>query len=359
VHIRPEATEGSARRDPSERRFAALDGLRAFAIAAVVWHHTGGPDDFFGRGFGVNTFFAISGFLITTLLLREQAATGTISVPRFYVRRALRILPLYYAVLLLYVALVAALERHTAAGAEFFSHLPWLSTFTANWVLGGAAGRRVIFVFAWSLSMQEQFYLLWPWVLRFARRRTSVVLAMVALLVVVHVPWIPLSQADAIWLGCGLACLRTDPIGARVFDRLAGGWWSAPLALALSLAPVAWPSAPQALTVGALAYLVAACAVRPGFLTPLLVNPVARHVGAISFGVYLLHMLAVNVARRAVPHAPQAVLFAVAFPLAVLAATATHRWFERPIRTLGSRALAPAPVPVALPSVPSTGAQVG
>src|SRR5450631_4176118 len=96
------------------RHFGALDGLRCFSIVPVVWHHcTPRPlPGLLGKGpAGVDLFFCISGFLITTLLLREKSRTGQIALHGFYVRRALRILPLYYAVLLSYVAFAALLPR--------------------------------------------------------------------------------------------------------------------------------------------------------------------------------------------------------------------------------------------------------
>src|SRR5262245_38294354 len=86
-------------------RFPELDGLRALSILPVIWHHstTRLLDGVLGKGpLGVHLFFAISGFLITTLLLRERRATGAISMKNFYARRSLRIFPLYYAVLGIY-----------------------------------------------------------------------------------------------------------------------------------------------------------------------------------------------------------------------------------------------------------------
>src|SRR5262249_56220139 len=98
----------------ARKHFASLDGLRALAILEVIWHHTvGGPSRF-----GANLFFLLSGFLVTTLLLRERKRTGSIDVLRFRTRRARRLLPLYYTVLLVYVAAVrllapaAATHRH-------------------------------------------------------------------------------------------------------------------------------------------------------------------------------------------------------------------------------------------------------
>ena len=128
-----------AESDPRDRflqtsYFPSLDGLLAVSIVAVVWHHAAGHrQGILGRGFlGVEHFFAISGFLITTLLLRERERTGTISLPSFYVRRTLRIFPLYYAVLALYVGLVALTAATTPAGAQFFANLPAFATYTST-----------------------------------------------------------------------------------------------------------------------------------------------------------------------------------------------------------------------------------
>ena len=98
------------------RRFSALDGLRALSVIAVVWQHTSGSPgpSFLQKGYlGVDFFFAISGFLITSLLLRERDGVGEISLRKFYARRALRIFPLYYLTLLAYIALIAATRRHS------------------------------------------------------------------------------------------------------------------------------------------------------------------------------------------------------------------------------------------------------
>src|SRR5215831_9494644 len=106
--------------------FGALDGLRCLSIIGVIWHRTGphGNHGLLSRGYlGVDLFFTISGFLITTLLLREQREEGRISLRNFYIRRTLRIFPLYYTVLALYVFLVWRFERNTPAGVQFFHNL--------------------------------------------------------------------------------------------------------------------------------------------------------------------------------------------------------------------------------------------
>src|SRR5689334_7860712 len=120
------------------RFFPALDGLRCVSILGVIAFHSGLTNpSFFGRngGLGVEFFFVISGFLITTLLLRERSDTGFISLKKFYIRRSLRIFPMYFTVLALYCVATLATDRHTPEGREFFHRLPIFFSFTSNWFI--------------------------------------------------------------------------------------------------------------------------------------------------------------------------------------------------------------------------------
>jgi peptidoglycan/LPS O-acetylase OafA/YrhL len=148
-------------------RFAALDGLRAFSVLAVIWTHVTGPHavNLLNQGNkGVDLFFAISGFLVTNLLIREWRRDGSISLRNFFIRRTLRIFPLYYAVLSMYCVLVFATFRGTPKAAEFWQNFPAFATYTSNWFvnLDNGAEHGVTFYFAWSLATEEQFYLFWP-----------------------------------------------------------------------------------------------------------------------------------------------------------------------------------------------------
>jgi peptidoglycan/LPS O-acetylase OafA/YrhL len=352
----------------SRKYFDALDGLRGLSILAVIWHHTGAHTGILSRGYlGVDLFFAISGLLITTLLLREQGRTGTVSLRGFYLRRTLRIFPLYYAVIALYLLLVTGLERATPAGAGFLANLPAFLTYTSNWFVDLGSGNRVIFYFAWSLATEEQFYLVWPSVVRYARAWYVPPLFMAGLVLLgestrwaVEGGWLagePLavrvlsSLATPIGLGCLAAYLLHRPAGFRVAWRLAGQAWSAPLAAGLLALTLAVDATPAALVALAMTYLVVACSIRPDHTLRLLLEHRAlRYVGTISYGIYLLHMLALNAARRLLPGGGALPLFVAASLLAILAASVSYRWFERPILALKGRLTGhvPArPVPVA------------
>lgn len=333
-----------------KERFAALDGLRALASILVVFHHVrpGGAylhvrpgGAYLDRRLGVNTLFAISGFLVTWLLLRERAKTGTIAAGRFHLRRAFRILPLYYVMLLVYIGATMLLERGTPAAADFWRNLPKFASFTASDVILHEG--RVIFLFAWSLSTQERLYLVWPWIVRLAQGRAVAVLAIAGLLTLVPTPFIPPGQATAIWMGCFLGALYHHPRGAALVRRVAGGWWSMPLAVAGILLPLAVPSVPLAFTLVSLCYLVAACVVRPGFLEPILAHPWMLYVGKVSFGIYLMHVLCIEVVDWFLPGAPLMVAFALSLALSVFAASLSFRIFETPVRDLGMRLVSPRP----------------
>jgi peptidoglycan/LPS O-acetylase OafA/YrhL len=141
-----------------------LDGLRAVAVAAVAWSHWE-RDYQFGIPFGagVHLFFVLSGFLITTILLDiRSAADRRAAVGSFYIRRALRIFPAFYVTLLLAWLGDVPLVRESLAW-----HLAYLSN---AWIVLGDRWPGSISHF-WSLAVEEQFYLAWPWLIVFAPRR--------------------------------------------------------------------------------------------------------------------------------------------------------------------------------------------
>lgn len=327
----------------ARRRFASLDGLRALGVLAVVWHHT------VARGWGgVSLFFALSGFLIATSLIRARRR-GRLSVGDFYARTARRILPLYFAVLALYVAMVLGLERDEIARGEFFSNLPAFATFTAHWFVD-LNHPRVIFYFVWSLSAQVQFYLLWPWI---ERRCRPAVAAACALGFLVTTQLVAAAAGDAardnIWLRVlssmpagimvgvllahALHAPRTFAVAHRACGRRGSGAVAVLAVAALGYSAEfggAWHDLLAAL---GYAFLIATCVVREDHdLAHVLSGSFIARVGAVSYGMYLLHMVAVNVVRRcAAWGSVQSVYleFALGAMLALGLALASHRWWER------------------------------
>jgi peptidoglycan/LPS O-acetylase OafA/YrhL len=328
-----------------------LDGLRAFAVLAVVWHHAHpGFDGIWltRHGFlGVDLFFVLSGLLITTLLLRERERFGTTSLKNFYMRRALRIFPLYYAVLFV-LAIYFGVARESAQAEAFMSELPWHAAYLSNWV-----EVHSMMSISWSLSAEEQFYLLWPPLLVWLGLQKGLAL-LVAFLVVnqavnfglfdpiladlgVHYDELHMLQATftPILLGVLLAAALHNNVWRRrlmTFAHTIAPW----LLVVLLLLLMSWPGdvrgAPRLGIHVLMTMLLAAVVLQPQHrLVRWLEWRPLVWVGTVSYGVYLLHMIGLDIARRALQRvgaaAPE-MLFVVGLAVTLVLAGLSYRWFE-------------------------------
>jgi len=354
----------------SVRHFASLDALRCLGIIGVIWQHNPGlPFEvmpFTDTGFsGVALFFVLSGFLITTLLLREESETGSINLRNFYIRRSLRIFPLYYAVLALYAILVFFLEKN-AAGKLFFENLPYYLTYTNNWFvdlkLNDDGQRRVIFIFAWTLATEEQFYLLWPSIMRFFRRHVAVIILLSIMAADVGLEFmfgrndlpqnaterllrIATSPSTEICAGVLLAISLHSKKGFEFIWKALGHPRSAWIAGLMALAVINWPGPAtsgwrlcQAII---FTIFVATCVVREDHgLSNILNRKVLIRIGVVSYGMYLLHMLAVNTVKLILPSIgidSSLFSFLLAVVIAYIAAEISFRVFETPMLNLKKR----------------------
>jgi peptidoglycan/LPS O-acetylase OafA/YrhL len=209
------------------KRIPSLDGLRALAIIFVIIFHARETNGFppwlrlsssYGT-FGVRIFFIISGYLITLLLLREKEKTGTISLWDFYVRRSYRILPAAYV----YILVIAIFGRDLANWKDFLVSILYVENYYSH---------APVFWHLWSLSIEEQFYLVWPpLLLFFFRKRIPIVIFALALAPAFRgfayvidqkhmLSWFPAVE-DALATGCLIALLgpKLDPL-RRWIDRL-------------------------------------------------------------------------------------------------------------------------------------------
>ena len=341
----------------ARRHFGSLDGIRALAIVAVVWHHSHPPALFNGvgeRGFlGVDMFFVLSGFLIVTLLLRERGRRRDISLKDFYARRSLRIFPLYYGVIAL-VALMALARPDGETASNFWSDLPYLLTYTTNWVL--AAGFLEV---TWSLAAEEQFYVVWPSLEKLGRRFSLVVLGVLLVLsqlIALHAldpvlfQWFGLGPDEPaflrqatftpILLGVGLAHLLHSPRGFAAARRALGARWASPLlaaALCVFLLFVprdiqGWPRLGVHLLM--VAFLASCVVDEEHGLAPLFRSRPLVRLGVLSYGIYLLHMLVEAGVAKALGKVDPSltggpIFFAVLLAGSYLVAELSYRYYEQ------------------------------
>lgn len=194
----------------------ALDGIRAVAVLMVFAVHAF-PEQTFPGGLGVDVFFLISGFLITRILLREHAKTGTIRLKEFYVKRLLRLWPPLIAMVVVMAGLVIALGE-SAVNTSVRSALALF--YTSNIVMTVTELSMGHLAHTWSLAMEEQFYLWWPLVLvlmlgrRLSHRTIAIILATAVAACLVgwvltadSAPFSPITKAAGLLAGCLTAIL--------------------------------------------------------------------------------------------------------------------------------------------------------
>jgi peptidoglycan/LPS O-acetylase OafA/YrhL len=346
------------------RRFPALDGLRAVAALMVVFFHFGGARWTWLSGWsGVQIFFVLSGFLITTLALREEDRTGRISLRDFYLRRALRILPVYLVVLTVLVGVYHTREQLRASGT--LAALPYyLSTVFTDFAPPGG------FVQSWTIGVEQKFYLVWPLVafavgaIPFARR-AGLTIALLALSLGVMVA---LHQGAAvhyatILVGCLLALLMHNRRSFRWVRPLTHPVAGIAVAAGFVAAQLAIPSATVRL--GGQPVVIAGYSLVIALLLPsLLHNGPLNWVlsrrpmvicGERSYSLYLVQGLAGIVVLDTLHTHPGLTQVALTALVALIIADVLYRWVERPMIDLGRRLTgagrrptgAPVPVPAA------------
>ncbi len=286
-----------------------LDGLRAVSVAAVAWSHWL-PAWQFGLPFGagVHLFFVLSGFLITRILLGLRAAPDRPSaVGRFYLRRALRLFPAFY------VVLAAAWAADVPLAATTW---PWHAAYLSNAYIAWQGVWQGHFSHFWSLAVEEQFYLLWPWAVVWlpARRLPWLFAATVLLGPATRLAadarglgepfWalVPGGSADSLGVGAFIAWMawaqrpgdavprvwpRAGAIGIAVWLALAIPEW---LGATLPSGITVWRQVAQALV---FAWIVwRGVEGWPGVVGRVLGHPAVVAVGRISYGIYLVHPFA-------------------------------------------------------------------
>lgn len=326
----------------------------------VIVYHGGFGLKYVPGGYGVTVFFVLSGFLITWLLLKERARTGDVSLRGFYVRRTLRIVPAFWAYWMFCVLYVWSRHRP----------IPWANAFSAlfyvsNYYNALYGDPNTGFSHTWSLSTEEQFYLLWPaaFLLLTARARKPVVWLLGAIAAV----WIYRvilifglgasnsylyaafeTRCDALLVGCLLAFVLYEGRWGRLWAALTGH----PALLLVTVAAMAVVSTVQWWTgllwtrdvvLGGLGPMLAAVALVQAVAFSdsrgwrWLESPVARYLGLISYSLYLWQQVTLHAATSRLEWAPHWVQAIGGIGLTVLFASGSYFLVERPFLRLKDR----------------------
>lgn len=355
---RPQTPKAAGRQHSTvddERAMVQLDGLRALAVLAVLWSHWAPQRWLFGLpwGTGVQLFFVLSGFLITGILLDHRpsdAASGVERIrvwSRFYIRRTLRIFPLFYLVLALSLIIGLGPIRQTWA---------WHASYLSNFYYFSGHPQDSFRHF-WSLAVEEQFYLVWPFLILLVspRKLPALIVLMIILAPLSRIALalfgysdlvirlLPSSCLDALGTGALLAWTKRFTVGSRCNSRtvallcLIVGLPAFILAGALEITGHApyWIK-----TLGHTGmdlfygWLVITASVGfQGWVGRLLQSAPAIYVGKISYGIYVYHFLVSSL----IPDVPlenttlRLLTFAV---VTFLMAAASWHFYERPLNRL-------------------------
>lgn len=297
-----------------------LDGIRALTVSFVVFYHMGFENS--PGSLGVTAFFVLSGFLITLLLLREQERHGRIDIWRFYVRRGLRIFPAFYVYWLARVALLCVFGK-TILWPQFIAS----AAYVTNYYHAVVGHQTSLVAHTWSLSVEEQFYLLWPvtavWLLKTPQQMSRRLLVMIALVVswrsfgrfVLGLPEVHAYEtldmrADHLLIGCWLAVVLKRESRTAIFRAITASAW-------FPLIPILLLVASDRLQAQGFVWRDSVGAfVDPWLVAVLLVQVIAfaQHrawrwlswrpvvlVGQLSYSIYLYHNLALNQADKYLP----------------------------------------------------------
>jgi peptidoglycan/LPS O-acetylase OafA/YrhL len=338
------------------RSIPSLDGLRAISVLFVILGHTNstfldsvrllGP--LRDGALGVNVFFVISGFLITHILLREADKFGHINVKTFYIRRAFRIFPPFYAFLGV-VTCLRIVHIYSFEWSSLLSSAAYVWNYSlqeGSWILGHT----------WSLSLEEQFYLIWPaCVVAFSRRAclkiagAAVVLSPISRVATYilfpawrgHIGMMLHTHIDTIMVGCFVALAFNLNLFPRIFHSLTRPMWIWLMAGYLFIAApylnnrfAGAFALPLGITLTSLscgAILVYVVRAPESVLGTILNQRWIKHFGVISYSVYLWQQMFTG---------EDASSFPLNVIFIVLCAEASHWFVERPFNRLRDRVLA-------------------
>ena len=366
----------SARASTARFYHPELDELRFFAFLMVFLHHAFPHDPAFwtkfgvplflarviaGIGatgaFGVSLFFVLSSYLITELLLREKDLMGTLDIRSFYIRRILRIWPLYFA----FLALAVALQWIVPGQHVTWRAGVWFSFLAGNWFIVFHGFPSSVIFPLWSVSIEEQFYITWPAVVRKVSETGMLIFAGL-LLVAATVARIYLGMHHAlegdVWCN---TFVQLDPIAAGILiavllkgeiprlSRLARAAMMAAGVAALALASLYFGIKNDPLTTARIVLGYPSVAIGGVLLLLSVLRPHSTggnrgltYLGRVSYGLYVFHVLGLLISDHTVPNqtaslSRYSLRVGVALAATIALAAISYRWLETPFLSLKQR----------------------
>ena len=327
-----QTADPSLRRNLEQKTIPSLNGLRGISALVVAFAHASGLSRWAGADYAVVLFFEISGLLITWLLLTEQERTGSVDRLSFMKRRTLRLFPAFYVCWTLCWLVPDVPGR-------WWSFAYMMDTYNAFFAKPGTS--LDVLAMAWSLGIEEKYYLIWPSIMtRFSRQ--WLLKALLILFVVVQVYHLTIYKLGYVAWSAWSFDTRVDAIvlGSAMAIAIKSGWlppkwWLHPICVWISLAllvPLAGVTWVHRLSLGVtlaaypLAIILMAVIARP---PRILNNVVASFFGKISYSLYLFNPLVVHLVER-IPGIPQVARVLISFIAAILVGIASYYLVERP-----------------------------
>lgn len=338
-----------------------LNGIRAVAALTVLFGHMFAPFGNWGLAplpfripwpeEPVTTFFVISGFLITYLLMNEIGKTNDVSIPKFYMRRILRIWPLYYIYMLLAVLAVMWLNSPMDDSVWYYA------LFSGNISFALGLGLVPLFHY-WSLGVEEQYYMWYPWVAKYGKKH------LLAIVLVLCVVWFGLKLGSYVLFGKGFAyrllsitrfdCMMIGAAGAilyykggRWFIQLCGNKWVSIVAWILFFASGVYANfIPAPIRAEYIALLSLVVIVSGLVYKPIFENRIMNYLGKISYGIYVIHPLLIFVGSYFVKKydflanccgGGHMVVFIGVTALTIALSGLSYRYFEMPFLRMKER----------------------
>jgi peptidoglycan/LPS O-acetylase OafA/YrhL len=349
--------------------YPALDGLRGIAILLVVFLHNFDFLNYFFFGWlGVDLFFVLSGFLITEILLKTLDQPHFIR--NFYMRRVLRIFPLYYLVLIICL-LILPMIRSVHVNSDYYIHNQgWLWTYLQNWLFSFKEpfGDKIL-LHTWSLAVEEQFYLVWPFIILLLRKPGRLLWFLLSLLIIVGIARYAVfvymkedltysslytfTRIDGLCIGAMLAIvMKINPDFLKKYTT-----WIVLLMAAINFG-FYFINKQQAITLPYLAFIgYTTFAVLFGILVYeavigeskiirfFLTIPLLKFFGRISYGLYVYHWPVyvlfysyirdkINLRHYVEPRMAELISAITATLMAVVISMISYRYFEKPFLRL-------------------------